>query len=49
MIKEQEARLPSYAQKLVGWQKRGFWVLVARNFKFTDGDNALFFGVIAGE
>jgi hypothetical protein len=32
-----------------GAVKSGFWVLVARNFKFTDGDNALFFGVIAGE
>ena len=35
--------------KVDGAVKSGFWVLVARNFKFTDGDNALFFGVIAGE
>ena len=35
--------------KVDGAVKSGFWVLVARNFNFTDGDNALFFGVIAGE
>ena len=41
--------VPDWSYALDGAVKSGFWVLVARNFKFTDGDNALFFGVIAGE